>query len=86
MTLILNQGTTPNNLEVKTHRADIEADVRIGNNYVSLADFCSMVEYVLTNTDLTGPDDPRVGLVEKVRGMQTTTGYSATGTRFALPN
>ena len=70
MSLRLNNGTTPDCLEVKTHPSSIESDVRIGEYYLSIEDFCAVVKYVLTNTDLASPEDPRVALVEQIKKLE----------------
>ncbi|MDB4992039.1 MAG: hypothetical protein JWL75_284 [Parcubacteria group bacterium] len=83
MTLHLNQGTTPDNLAVKTQPRLIDSDVRIGEYSVSAADFCAMVEYVLTNTDLED-EDPRTVLVERIRGATRVSGHNNGGERLLL--
>ena len=86
MSLRLINGTIPDGLEVKTRISRVDPDVRIGNNEISIADFCAMVRYVLTNTDLANADDPRIQLVEAIKKAERTTGYDDSAERFVLPN
>ena len=44
-------------------------------------DFCEMVKYVMTNTDLR-PDDPRYRLIEFMGKLKTVEGYNPGGRRF----
>jgi len=50
---------------------------------IDMRDFCELVLYVLTNTDLE-PDDPRVPLVNKIKEMEIIEGHNGPNTgRFA---
>jgi len=50
---------------------------------IDMRDFCELVLYVLTNTDLD-PMDPRVRLVNLIREMKIVEGHNGEGTgRFA---
>ena len=50
---------------------------------VSMADFCEMALYVLTNTDLA-KEDPRIRFVEMVKKLEKTKGYNGPkSSRFA---
>ena len=86
MSLRLINGTVPDGLVVKTRISRVDPDVRIGDNEISIADFCAMVWYVLTNTDLHGTNDPRIQLVEAIKKAERTTGYDNSAERFVLPN
>ncbi len=81
MTIVLSQNTEPPKIEVKTQGCRIEGKqlVRIGDYFLPLHDFFVLAHYVMTNTDLEGPEDPRVQFVESVKRMQTIPGYSAMG-------
>ena len=83
MSLILSD-TTPE-ITAKTHGGHIGSAVNLyGLGFdieISLEDFCCLVNYVLTNTDLH-KDDPRIPLVEKIKNLQLLPGYNPGGTRF----
>jgi hypothetical protein len=51
---------------------------------IPMDDFCCLVEYALTNTDLL-PDDPRLKLIDKIKLASTTEGYNPGNTRIVLP-
>lgn len=42
---------------------------------ITLEDFAQMVGYVMTNTDLEGPNDPRLQLLREIRMMHPVQGY-----------
>ena len=48
---------------------------------LSMGDFCFIVEYVMTNTDLN-ENDPRIKLQKKVAGMRIVAGFNDDGHRF----
>lgn len=48
-----------------------------------MSDFCCLVEYALTNTDLL-PDDPRLKLLEKIKQATIIDGYNQGNTRINL--
>jgi hypothetical protein len=75
MSLLLNQGSEPNDIEVKTMWPIIK-EVRIGEYYLSMEDFEELVLYVLTNSDLT-KNDPRYKLVEKINNMKVGPGWNS---------
>jgi hypothetical protein len=39
-------------------------------------DFAAVIQYWLTNTDLEGPADPRLAVVEFCKGLQVQDGYN----------
>lgn len=88
MSIILEQGTRPAGVEVKTSFANrVWLGTKPGTCFgdadidMSLADFTSMVLYVLTNTDLE-PNDPRLPLVERIKEMRMVPGYNSGGYRL----
>jgi len=82
VSLVLNQGTRPVGLEIKTFGFGSDADVVVLGDYeISFADFLSAAKYVLTNTDLM-PNDPRIRFVMEVQLMTIGQGYNPGGQRF----
>lgn len=76
MSLILNMGTKPYGLRVKTFGFGSRLNtVYLGDYEISLEDFLVAAEYVLTNTDLE-PNDPRLQFVERVKSMEEVDGYN----------
>jgi hypothetical protein len=85
MSLILDEST-PKNLMVKTCGVKFEVGegthmrreqvVMLGDCEIPMSEFCTAVEYVLTNTDLD-PNDPRIGLVERIKKATVTQGHNA---------
>ena len=76
MSLILEMGTQPAGLEVKTFGfGSMGNTVHLGDYEISLEDFLVAAEYVLTNTDLE-PNDPRLQFVKCVQSIKQTDGYS----------
>ncbi len=79
MSLVLNMGTKPEGLEVKTHglhsSSALHNVVFIGGYEISIADFFAAAEYVLTNTDLD-PNDPRLQFVKCIQSMKEVEGYN----------
>lgn len=86
MSFRLINGTVPDEIEVKTRPSSIDTDVRIGKYEISISDFCAMVRYVLTNTDLENVDDPRIQLVADIQKAERTAGHDNSAERFVLPN
>ena len=73
MSLILELGTKPDGLEVKTFGfGSMENMVYLGDYEISLEDFLLTAEYVLTSTPLTA-DDPRLQFVKCVPSMREET-------------
>jgi len=64
-----------NNIYVKTNCVG-EPEVIIGDKYFSMVDFCRVVEYVLTNTDLKSLEDPRIELRNVVASMRAIKGFN----------
>lgn|GEM_PF-7065385 len=79
MSLVLNQGTTPVGIEVKTLGFGEDQVVHLGDYEIAMADFCALTIYVLTNTDLVGDKDPRLALIEEMRKLEKVPGYATTG-------
>ena len=81
MTMLLEQGTQPASLEVKSVSGGLGArffggkGVHIGDYCLSMEDFCAMVRYVLTNTNMEGEQDPRLKLIGDMKNAQTTEGF-----------
>lgn len=48
--------------------------VQLGDYSIPMDEFCILVEYVLTNTDLD-PDDPRLELVNKIKHIRIVDGF-----------
>lgn len=78
MTMLLERGTKPEGLPVKTfgipggiNGKDV---VFLGDYEISIEDFLIAAHYVLTNSNLT-ENDPRLQFVECVRSMQMVKGY-----------
>lgn len=83
MSLELNMGTRPKGLSAQTSFG--VGSLYLGDYEISLADFLQLARYVLTNTDLSGPDDPRLRFVAYVREMGPIDGYNPGGTRLTSP-
>lgn len=68
--------------EAKTYPFDDKVNIyglrpsRAPSLEIPMADFCELVLYALTNTDLR-PDDPRLDLIEKIKSMKKIPGYQA---------
>jgi hypothetical protein len=63
------------------YRGKGEAEIRIGDCYLSLADFSEMVMYVMTNTDLE-EEDPRLSLMDRIANLREAAGHNSGGTRL----
>lgn len=61
------------------YRGEKDIDIEIPFN-----DFCHLVEYVLTNTDLRDLSDPRLRLLLKFKNYRLEKGFNANGVRLAL--
>ena len=79
MSLHLNQDT---NDEVRI-KSFFGAEMRINNLDIGANDMCSLVEYYLTNTNLT-TDDPRLNLVKRIKGSKIIDGWGNIGHRISL--
>jgi hypothetical protein len=44
---------------------------------IPMSDFCCLIEYVLTNTDLQGLNDPRIDLIFKLKTAKVGPGHNA---------
>ena len=83
MTLLLDQGTKPRNLGVKTASiGNLINVVLLGDYEISFKDFLAAAEYVLTNTSLE-PNDIRHGFVQFVKGLKEVDGYNPGEKRLA---
>lgn len=49
--------------------------IEFGKYLIPMEDMCYAMEYILTNTDLY-KDDPRIKLVEKIKGSGITSGWN----------
>ena len=74
MSIVLDQGTKPKGLEVKTFGSGLTT-VFLGAYQISLADFLVIFEYVMTNTDLE-PNDERLAFLERLMWMKEVEGYN----------
>jgi len=76
MALILQMGTQPAGLEVKTFGfGSMGNTVHLGDYKISIEDFLVAAEYVLTNTDLD-PNDSRLQFVKCAQSMKEVEGYN----------
>ena len=55
--------------------------VIIGEERMTMEDFCTIAYYVMTNTDLM-QDDPRMDLFRKIKRLHCIEGYNRGGTRL----
>lgn len=87
MSLLLEQGSTPPDLEAKAtgfvrgnpiflYGTGVHAEI-------SLEDFCVLTYYVLTNSDLM-PEDPRLNLIERIKKLQITEGFNPGESRLEI--
>lgn len=58
------------------------ADGELELKMEELLDICA---YALTNTDITGPEDPKRKFFEEIRRMAIVNGFNPGGSRFFLP-
>ena len=75
--------TDPIGINVKTYVGDV---VHLGRYDISLEDFLIAANYVLTNTDLIGENDPRLAFIERVKGMRIVDGFNEGGRRLESNN
>lgn len=83
MSLIL-ANSTPEDLSASA----MGVGVFLGNAHIEMSDFCSLVLYALTNSDLVprdGKPDPRVALVRIVGRLVIDGGYNPGGSRLVDP-
>lgn len=57
-------------------------NIQIGDEVVSLSDFCQLVRYVMTNFDFV-ENDPRLELKEDIDNLQIVDGFNPGGKRFS---
>jgi len=85
MTYILSSG-----VEVKTSSFVTDTEngneqiVFLGKDEIPMSDFCEIVHYVMTNTDLSSEKDPRIGLVEIINNYKVAPGFKKDATRTRL--
>lgn len=86
MSMLLNMGTQPAGLEIRTQEEGSAGTTTIflGDYKISLKDFLTATKFVLTNTDLK-PNDPRLRFVRCVQSMQKIQGYNPGRKRLGLP-
>ncbi|HRZ18470.1 MAG TPA: hypothetical protein P5136_00195 [Methanofastidiosum sp.] len=78
-------------IECKTHGVigDINHDLRksvfIGDLEIPIDEFCNLIEYVLTNTDLVDMNDPRLLLTNWIKKTQIIEGYNSGALRLGVP-
>ena len=58
-------------------------ELTIGDYEIDLDDFCQMVKYVLSNTNLA-EDDPRIDLVATIKTGEQMLGYGGNGKRIVF--
>ena len=68
---------------IKTNCAG-EPEVVIGNSFFSMQQFCDIVRYVMTNTDLKTLDDPRQRLRGDFRRLEIAEGFNKGGLRLSF--
>ncbi len=68
---------------VKTNCAGIP-EVIIGDSFFSMQQFCDIVRYVMTNTDLKTLDDPRQALRGDFNRLSLAEGYNKGALRLAF--
>lgn len=79
MSLMLENGTEPHGLSAKTFFAD---KVFLGQYEISMEDFLELAWYVLTNVNLTGPEDPRLRFLERLYRTGKVEGWGGKGERL----
>lgn len=79
MSFALDQGTIPEGMVAFTTANG--AYIEIGNVQISAVDFCQLVLYVLTNTDLK-ENDPRFHLMNQIAKLNLAHGHNIGGVRF----
>lgn len=73
MSLSLDLGTKPHGTVAVT---DFDGEyVGVADLQISTADFCQLVIYVLTNTDLQ-PNDPRLHLMNQIAKLNVIPGHN----------
>ena len=85
MTLILDESIAirSGKIEIKTENyLAPEAFLHVSDGGdIHINDACALIEYILTNTDLIGENDPRVDLVEQIKEIGVVRGYNGDGSR-----
>ena len=79
MSLILDRSK-PETIEGKTYTDDPTVYLRRrpvgGSLELDLEDFLVLARYVMTNTDLSGPDDPRLEFLRQMKLLRRGKGYN----------
>jgi len=73
MSLRLEDGTTPKGLMAKTWGPN---EVELGKYVISMNDFMALACYVMTNSDLSGKNDPRLKFIKTVKSMKSVKGFT----------
>lgn len=82
MSLLLNNGTKPDGVEIKTFGfGTMQGIIYLGDYEISLSDFLCAAKYVLSNTDLE-PNDPRLQFVKCIRETREIGGYNPSKMRL----
>jgi len=58
----------------------------LGGVEIPFPDFAFLTEYVLTNTDLVGKDDPRLKLLARLKATTIGPGHNNGGRRIYIPS
>lgn len=74
--LVVAKSGIPSKNDINLYSKDSDIDI-------PMEDFCDLVEYTLTNTDLF-PDDPRLKLIAKLKNADVTEGYNTGGSRITF--
>ena len=61
------------------------SEIRVGDCWLSMEDFCHAVVYVMTNTDLED-EDPRRELARVIGNIREIPGHNSGATRFETSN
>lgn len=80
MSLALNQGTRPDGVVASCPTAEV---VLIGELELSMVDFCELVLYALTNTDLVA-GDARLHLMNQIAKLSPIQGHNPGGYRMGV--
>jgi hypothetical protein len=85
MSLLLNKSTDINCIVRSGFcgRGFFENEIVVGDYYIHKDDFCSLIEYFFTNTDLE-ENDCRKKLLKKLLDMKKVKGYNSSNERFSI--
>lgn len=65
-------------------RGFFENEILVGDLYINIEDFCCLVDYFFTNTDLE-ENDPRLALIEKIKRYIIIEGFNPGNKRLEEP-